>query len=311
MTQCGFLLVAVALVLALAQGFFLTPSLPHTGAATSAAAGMGGRASFVQDVQPPHTQSKYGRLNALYMGRRAAKNAARKGKSDAIKTKIYASYGKKLVMAVKAGGPDPEVNRALAVMIREAKAQGVPTDNVQRAIQRGSSANEADYKEAVYEAYGYGGAGLIINCLTDNTNRAKTLINDAIKKTDVKLATSGSVAFNFDRKGQIDLAGVVDEDQVLEAALEADVDDVDTKVDEEEQVTRVLVDPTSVGNLRDVLLGKGMEIKATVLVNVPKMVVDCSDEDYEGNMNVVEALLAIDDVDSVEHNVNTEDDDEE
>jgi transcriptional/translational regulatory protein YebC/TACO1 len=71
------------------------------------------------------------------MGRRAAKNAARKGKSDALKTKIYASYGKKLVMAVKAGGPEPDVNRALAVLIREAKAQGVPTDNVQRAIQRG------------------------------------------------------------------------------------------------------------------------------------------------------------------------------
>lgn len=239
----------------------------------------------------------------LFMGRRAAKNAARKGKSDALKTKVYATYGKKLVMAVKAGGPDPEVNRALAVMIREAKAQGVPSDNVQRAIQRGSNANEADYKEAVYEAYGYGGAGLIINCLTDNTNRAKTEISNVIKKTDVKLATSGSVAFNFDRKGRIDLAGIVEEDAVLEAALEADVEDVDTRVNEEEGVTSVLVDPASVSSLREVFLGKGREIKASLMVNVPKLLMDCSDEDFEGNMSVIEALEELDDVDSVEHNV--------
>lgn len=155
------------------------------------------------------------------------------------------------------------MNRALAVMIREAKALGVPNDNIQRAITRGSSDNEGDYKEAVYEvgrmdgyrmrdereaiegltdadphylhtthtqAYGYGGAGIIINCLTDNTNRAKTEINNVIKKTEVKLATSGSVAFNFERRGLLELAGVVDEDTVLEAALEADVEDFSTKV---------------------------------------------------------------------------------
>lgn len=237
------------------------------------------------------------------MGRRAAKIAARKGKSDAIKTKIYALYGKKLVMAVKAGGGDPEVNRALAVMIKEAKNQGVPNDNIQRAIQRGSNADVGDYKEAVYEAYGYGGAGLIINCLTDNTNRAKTEISNVIKKTEVKLASSGSVAFNFERRGRLDVDGVVDEDTILEAALEADVEDVESKVNEEEKTTSVFVEPASVSNLRDVLAGKGMEIKATLLVYLPKLTVECSDEDFEENMNVIAALEELDDVDSVEHNV--------
>lgn len=133
-----------------------------------------------------------------------------------------------VAQAVKAGGPDPEVNRSLFVLIREAKASGVPNDNIQRAITRGSSASEADYKEAVYEvrtgeaarrhgavgssrertrwgdrlihvccraqAYGYGGAGVIINCLTDNTNRAKTEINNAIKKSDVSAGQAGSAA---------------------------------------------------------------------------------------------------------------------
>jgi transcriptional/translational regulatory protein YebC/TACO1 len=176
------------------------------------------------------------------------------------------------------------VNRQLFQLIREAKAQGVPNDNIQRAIQRGSTSDDVDFKEAMYEvgrsfffqwwasclfvcicgacvgvdvrhlffvfvlagcsstsnqltpvwccsqAYGYGGAGLIINCLTDNTNRAKTEINNVIKKTDVKLASSGSVAFNFDRKGLLEVMGKVEEDQVIEAALEADVEDVESKV---------------------------------------------------------------------------------
>jgi len=195
------------------------------------------------------------------------------------------------------------------------------TDNTNRAThalypslpppKTGSSANEADYKEAVYEAYGYGGAGIIINCLTDNTNRAKTEINNVIKKSSVKLGTVGSVSYNFERKGRLDLAGVVDEDSVLEAALEADVEEVDTKVNEEEKTTSVWVDPASISGLREVLLGKGVEIKASIMVNVPKMLVDCSDEDFEGNMSVIEALEELDDVDSVEHNVAVDEEEEE
>lgn len=177
-------------------------------------------------------------------------------------------------------------------------------------IETGSSANEADYKEAVYEAYGYGGAGIIINCLTDNTNRAKTEINNVIKKSSVKLGTVGSVSYNFERKGRLDLAGVMDEDSVLEAALEADVEEVDTKTNEEENTTSVWVDTASVSGLREVLLEKGVEIKASTLVNVPKALVDCSDEDFEGNMSVIEALEELDDVDSVEHNVAMEDEEE-
>lgn len=263
-----------------------------------------GASAFFMPARLPAAPSLPGAGRArhvLYMGRRAAKIAARKGKSDAIKTKIYASFGKKIIMAVKAGGPDPEANRALSVVIREAKASGVPNDNIQRAIARGSSANEADFKEAVYEAYGYGGVGLIINCLTDNTNRAKTEINNVIKRTDVKIASSGSVAFNFVKKGLVEVVGKLDEDQVLEAALEADVDDVDTKVNEAEGFTSILVDPTSLGALRDVLQSGPLqaEIRSTRLTSIPMNQVECNDEDYENNANVIEALEELDDVDAV------------
>lgn len=95
---------------------------------------------------------------------------------------------------------------------------------------------------------------------------------------------------------------------MIEAALEADVEDVESKVDEEEGITNVYVDQASVSGLRDLLQGKGLEIRATKLVNVPKLVVDCSDEDFESNMEVIAALEELDDVDSVEHNVNYEED---
>jgi transcriptional/translational regulatory protein YebC/TACO1 len=105
----------------------------------------------------------------------------------------------------------------------------------------------------------------------------------------------------------LDVDGVVDEDTILEAALEADVEDVESKVNEEEKITSVFVEPASVSNLRDVLAGKGMEIKATLLVYLPKLTVECSDEDFEENMNVIAALEELDDVDSVEHNVDLTD----
>lgn len=95
---------------------------------------------------------------------------------------------------------------------------------------------------------------------------------------------------------------------MIEAALEADVEDVESKVDEEEGITNVYVDQASVSGLRDLLQEKGLEIRATKLVNVPKLVVDCSDEDFESNMEVIAALEELDDVDSVEHNVNDEED---
>jgi YebC/PmpR family DNA-binding regulatory protein len=243
----------------------------------------------------------------LYMGRRAAKIAATKGKSDAIKTKLLAAFGKKIIMAVKNGGADPSTNRNLNNILREAKSNGVPNDNIQRAINKGTATDTADFSEACYEAYGHGGVGIIINCLTDNTNRARTEITNAFKKSEVKFASSGSVAFNFDKKGQIEVDGKIEEDTVLEIALEADCEDYQIVYGTDEEkgcdITKILTDMSSVSGLREALMEHDFEIKTSKLVNVPLTPVDCTDEDYEINMKVIDRLLELDDVDTVEHNM--------
>ena len=246
----------------------------------------------------------------LFMGRRAAKIAATKGKSDAIKTKLLAAFGKKIIMAVKNGGADPATNRNLNNILKEAKSNGVPNDNIQRAINKGTATDTADFSEACYEAYGHGGAGLIINCLTDNTNRARVDISNAFKKSEVKFASIGSVAFNFDKKGQIEVNGKIEEDKVLEIALEADCEDYQVlygiEDDSGREITKILTDMSSASNLREALLEQEFEIKSSKLVNIPLTPVDCTDEDYDNNMKVIDRLLELDDVDTVEHNMKEE-----
>ncbi len=124
-------------------------------------------------------------------------------------------------MAVKAGGDNPETNRALAAVMREANALDVPRDVVERNIKKAMDPVTAEYKELTYEAYGYGGVGMIINCLSDNNNRATAEVSNVINKSGCKVASSGSVSFNFARRGRLRLASTIDEEQLIDVAIEA------------------------------------------------------------------------------------------
>ena len=127
-----------------------------------------------------------------------------------------ASYiGKKVVIAVKAGGDDPSINRQLAAVMKEANSLDVTKDVIDRNVKRAMQADTSDYKELVYEGYGHGGVGFIVNCLSDNNNRANTDVATAIKKEGCKPAASGSVAFNFERKGRLCLTSEIDEEALL------------------------------------------------------------------------------------------------
>lgn len=139
---------AVSLLLHYVAPFILP--MPPRGLDRGLTTARTGRKEWGLAFPPPSTRSWGGKV-VVFMGRRAAKIANRKGKADAARTKVYAAFGKKIIMAVKAGGADPETNRALAVLMKEAKAAGVPGENVARAIARGSNANEADFKDATYE----------------------------------------------------------------------------------------------------------------------------------------------------------------
>jgi len=239
------------------------------------------------------------------MGRAAAVRAATKSKTDAKKAKTNAVFGKRIMMAVKQGGsPSTDSNRMLAEIVKQAKANNVPVDNIARAIKRASEANTADFAESTFEAYGFGGASLVISVLSDNANRANADVKSTVGKRNGKIAESGSVLFMYDRKGRVEIPdAVLDEEALLDAAIEADIDDFILEEGDEEGSSVVFVEPSDSGKMFDVVKGMGHENAKMSLTWVSKAAVECSDEDFEQNMEIIDALEELDDVDSVEHNM--------
>lgn len=240
---------------------------------------------------------------ALFMGRAAAVRASTKGKTDAKKAKMNALYGKKIIMAVKQGGsPNPEANKTLADLIKQAKANSVPMDNINRAIKRAAEANTGDFSESTFESYGFGGASFVINVLSDNANRATADVRSAVGKKNGKMAESGSVLFMYDRKGKCEVDAELDEEQLLEAAIEAGCEDMELVEGDVEGTSIVYSEPGETGMMFEALKSLGYEPKSS-LCYVSKAPVECTDEDFEKNMAIVDALEELDDVDSVEHNI--------
>ncbi|GLI68298.1 hypothetical protein VaNZ11_012659 [Volvox africanus] len=238
------------------------------------------------------------------MGRRAAKIALRKGKSDAKKSKIYGRVGKKIIQLAKAGGADPTTNAALDTLLRQAKELGVPKDVVERNLKRATDSKQGDYQEVTYEAYGPGGTGLIIFCLTDNLNRTASEVKPTVTKAGAKVAEPGSVMFNFTRCGMI----VVDnttEDAVFEAAMEAGADDVEpvpTEEDGQPSTSYKVFVPVEAfaaakGTLRQ--LGYSVNEEDSDLVYKAAAPVEVDDDSFSRCEALVEKLLELDDVDNV------------
>ena len=166
------------------------------------------------------------------MGRKFENNKVKMAKTAAAYTKKAAYIGKKIAQCVQDGGPSVESNRQLGLLIKEANALGVKRDVVDRNIKKASE-SPTDYKELTYEAYGNEGVAFIINCLSDNNNRAAADVNAAVNKLGQKLggfkmAASGSVLFNFERKGRLAVTNkALTEDEMIEVAIEGGVDDVE------------------------------------------------------------------------------------
>jgi YebC/PmpR family DNA-binding regulatory protein len=246
-----------------------------------------------------------GRLSPLFMGRAAAVRAATKGKTDAKKAKTNALYGKKIIMTIKQGGSaDPNANRALAEVIKAAKANSVPVDNINRAIKKATETDTANFSESTFEAYGAGGASMVINVLSDNANRATADVKSTVNKRGGKIAEQGSVLFMYDRKGKIEVPAVVDEEELMMAAIDAGCDDMELVEGDEEETSVIYTDPKETGSMMDAVKSLGFEENVKMgLVYVSKAPVECSDEEFEKNMDIIDALEELDDVDSVEHNM--------
>jgi len=153
----------------------------------------------------------------------------RKGAQDKKRSAMFSKLSREITVAAKMGLPDPDMNPRLRAAVLAAKAQSMPKDNIQRAIDKASTGDTENYEEVRYEGFGPGGVSLIVEALTDNRNRTATNVRTAFSKNGGNLGASGSVSHGFDRMGLIEYSAAVgDGDKVLEAAIEAGADDVES-----------------------------------------------------------------------------------
>ena len=156
----------------------------------------------------------------------------RKGRQDAARSKLFSKLAKEITVAAKMGDPDPDKNPRLRLAVKEAKANSVPKDVIQRAINKSQAGEGDDYTEIRYEGYGPGGVAVIVEALTDNRNRTASNVRSIFGKNGGNLGETGSVGFMFDRKGQILYpASAGDDDDVMMAAIEAGAEDVESSED--------------------------------------------------------------------------------
>lgn len=220
----------------------------------------------------------------------------RKGRADALKGKLFSRLTKEIISAVKQGGPDPKSNTRLRMVIQKARVANLPNDNIERNIKKATSADQADYAEITYELYGYGGVGIIVEIMTDNKNRASSEMRIATNKKGGTIATPGSVAFNFDRKGvlQIPRKGLSEDDAFLKAT-EAGAEDFEA----EEEMFLVITSPEQLFAVKEKLEKEGVEVSEAELQMIPKNTIECSPEDLKANLELIEYLEALEDVDAV------------
>ena len=151
----------------------------------------------------------------------------RKGRQDAVRSKMFSKLAREITVAAKMGAPDPAMNPRLRLAVQNAKSQSMPKDNITRAINKAADKDGENYDEVRYEGYGPGGIAVIVEALTDNRNRTASNVRTAFTKSGGALGETGSVGFMFDRVGEITYPlEVGDEDAVMEAGIEAGADDV-------------------------------------------------------------------------------------
>ena len=230
----------------------------------------------------------------------------KKEKTDSQRAKIFTKMGREITVAVREGGADPASNGKLRDVIAKAKANNVPSDNIERIIKKASGADKTEYETILYEGYGPGGVALIVEALTDNRNRTAADVRHHFDKYGGNLGTSGCVSFSFDQKGVILIdSEELDEDKVLEDALDAGAEDIEFT----EGTAEITTDPTGLRGVRETLEGKGYSFERAEVDYVPQNYVTLEGGDKLAQMaKLLENLEDCDDVQNVWHNLENEDD---
>ncbi|MBR9829720.1 MAG: YebC/PmpR family DNA-binding transcriptional regulator [Oceanospirillales bacterium] len=224
----------------------------------------------------------------------------RKAAQDAKRGKIFTKLIRELTVAAKEGGGSVEDNPRLRAAVDKALGANMKKDTVEKAIQRGAGGGEGDnYDELTYEGYGPNGVAVLVECMTDNVNRTVSQVRAAFNKAGGNLGTNGSVAYLFEKKGQISFDESVDEDAIMEAALEAGADDVVTNDDGSIDVFAPWQDFMDV---KQSLVDAGFEPVYAEVGMIPATTVDLDVEGGQKALRLIDALEDLDDTQNVYHN---------
>ncbi len=228
----------------------------------------------------------------------------RKGRQDAARSKLFSKLAKEITVAAKMGDPDPDKNPRLRLAVKEAKSQSVPKDVIDRAIKKSQGGEGENYEEIRYEGYGPNGVAVIVEAMTDNRNRTASVVRSTFSKNGGNLGETGSVAFMFERKGEIVYpAEAGDDEAIFEAAIEAGAEDVESSEDGH-VIYCADTDLNEVSTALEAALG---ESTTTKLIWKPATTTELGLEDMQKLMKLVEALEDDDDVQRVTTNFETTD----
>jgi len=224
----------------------------------------------------------------------------RKERQDAKRGKIFTKWIRELTVAARQGGGDPGSNPRLRLALDKALGANMSRDIIDRAVARGTGAAATDdMVELTYEGYGPGGVAVMVECMTDNRNRTAAAVRHAFSKSGGNLGTDGSVAYLFERKGQISFAAGTDEDALMEAAMEADADDVTTH---EDGSMDVFTSFASFYAVRNALEASGLKSTDAEIVMVPSTSAELDLEGAEKVIRLIDMLEDLDDVQNVYSN---------
>ena len=228
--------------------------------------------------------------------------AAAKAKTGAAKGKLYGMYAKEIYQAAKNGGTTPEGNPSLKRLIEKAKKEQVPSDVIKRAIDKVNSGAGENYEVLTYEIFGPNGSTCLVKCLTDNVNRSVADVRTVVNKCHVKLGAMGSVAYMYDNLSVVGFRGL-DEEAVMNALIENDVDFVDLEVRDDNIL--IYGNPNDLFKIKEAIASIKNDIEFTIdeISYLPKERITLEGEDLEIFTKLVTMLDEVDDVQNVYHNV--------
>ncbi|MBL6634120.1 MAG: YebC/PmpR family DNA-binding transcriptional regulator [Thermoleophilia bacterium] len=222
----------------------------------------------------------------------------KKGAADAKRGQLFSKLSRAITVAAREGGGDPATNAALATAVEKARANSMPKDNIERAIQKGTGGGDGavDYEAVTYEGYGPGGVAIICVALTDNRNRTASDVRHIFTKNGSELGTPGSVAWQFERKGIILVDGEgVDEEALMDAALDGGAEDIS----EDGSQWQVVTEPVDLSAVRTALEGAGFSAASADITMLPKTTVETGEKEARQLLRLIDSLEENDDVQDV------------